>query len=102
MVGASPPSSMTTTMMHVRWFDSERDEKRQARCALRPPPASATAQAVACKSDALLPRKKVARRPTSDFWMIGLFDSTQYFRSILHGHRGRIRLVGQFLPDDPP
>ena len=43
-------------------------------------------------------KKKVARRPTSDFWMIGLFDSTQYFRSILHGHRVRVRLVGQFCP----
>ena len=43
-------------------------------------------------------KKKVARCPTSDFWMIGLFDSTQYFRSILHGHRGRVRLVGQFYP----
>ena len=42
-------------------------------------------------------KKKVARRPTSDYWMIGLFDSTQYFRSILHGHtEAESGLLGNF------
>jgi len=43
-------------------------------------------------------KKKVARRPTSNFGTSGSFDSTRHFRSIPHGHGGRVGLVGQFCP----